>query len=157
LIDGTKKVRIRNLCPWPVSFKCINRLGDIEIPAYSINSLLDGEELLAQCYSNNILFVGEKGDGAHARIYIESDEIRKEVGFESEGNPQKILTEAEILKMFDLKRIGDIQKRIREKVVTLAEKHFLIETAKKNKINDYEKLTFISQYCEIPLSQQPNT
>jgi hypothetical protein len=140
------------LCPWPVSFRCINRIGDIEIPAYSINSVLDGEEILAQCYSKNVLFTGEKGDGSHAKIYIESDEIRQEAGFESEGSPQKILTEPEILKMFDLKRIGDFQKRIKEKVVTLAEKHFLIEIAKKNKINDYEKLTYISQYCEIPLN-----
>jgi hypothetical protein len=125
--------------------------GDVIIKPYAILTTLDGEEILAQCYANNRLFVGEDGRGSHARIYIEDEELRKEVGFDTDGNPQHILKEEDILQMFSLKTFKAFEKNVTQKVVTLSEKHFLMEIVKKHKFNDHDKVVFASEYCRIPL------
>ncbi len=141
------RIVCRNLAPWEVSFQRKNSIGDITIQP-NAKVYIDEHEVKAQCYSNNTLFIGRDGKGSHARIYIEDEAIRKELGFDSEDGKEKqnLLDEEKLKRIFEYKRQGDFERAIRESVVEHFEKFILIDYIKKANVNDYRKIRFVEEY-----------
>ena len=101
MIDSNKKIALKNLTSWDLTFKRINTLGDVIIPPKGkVN--MPYEEVMAQIYNNNRLFTGDDGKGSHARIFIEDEEIRHEAEFESKESKkgQQILTDEKLNEIF---------------------------------------------------------
>lgn len=152
MVDTNKKVSLKNLANWDLTFKRINTLGDVIIPARGKITML-AEEVMSQIYNNNCLFTGDDGKGAHARIFIEDEEIRLEAEFESKEDKreQEILTDQVLEKIFSLKKLASFKKNVEEKVATQAEKAKVIEYAKAHEINDHDKIEFIEEYTGFKL------
>lgn len=146
-LDLDKKVVVENLCNWQLDFKRINTTGDISIAPKAKYSMIAGE-VVSQCYATNRLFMGNDGQGSHARILIHDKDVRVEVGLESEdGKSTQFLITDEVLKeMFEIKTITAFKKNVQAKVLTHAEKNALVEYVKKHEINDYTKIKFVEEY-----------
>lgn len=152
MVDTNKKVSLKNLTNWNLTFKRINSLGDVIIPPNG-KVTMPCEEVMSQIYNNNRLFVGENGKGSHARIFIEDEEIRLEAEFESKDNKksQEILTDEKLKEIFALKTLVSFKKNIQEKVKSQAEKSKVIEYAKTIKLNDHDKIEFLEKYTGYKL------
>ena len=152
MVDTNRKVSLKNLTNWNLTFKRINSLGDVIIPPNG-KVTMPCEEVMSQIYNNNRLFVGENGKGSHARIFIEDEEIRLEAEFESKDNKksQEILTDEKLKEIFALKTLVSFKKNIQEKVKSQAEKSKVIEYAKTIKLNDHDKIEFLEKYTGYKL------
>ena len=152
MVDTNRKVSLKNLTNWNLTFKRINSLGDVIIPPNG-KVTMPCEEVMSQIYNNNRLFVGENGKGSHARIFIEDEEIRIEAEFESKDNKksQEILTDEKLKEIFALKTLVSFKKNIQEKVKSQAEKSKVIEYAKTVKLNDHDKIEFLEKYTGYKL------
>lgn len=152
MVDANKKVTLKNLTNWNLTFKRINTLGDVIIPPKGKITMLS-DEVTAQIYNNNRLFTGDDGKGSHARIFIDDEEIRYEAEFESKENKkeQEILTDEKLKEIFSLKTLVSFKKNIQEKVKSQAEKAKVIEYAKLYKINDHDKIEFLEKYTGFKL------
>lgn len=152
MVDTNKKVSLKNLTNWNLTFKRINSLGDVIIPPNG-KVTMPCEEVMSQIYNNNRLFVGENGKGSHARIFIEDEEIRLEAEFESKDNKksQEILTDEKLKEIFALKTLVSFKKNIQEKIKSQAEKSKVIEYAKTIKLNDHDKIEFLEKYTGYKL------
>lgn len=146
-INLDKKVEVRNLCAWDLYFDRIETNGTVRIPARGAVRLTRAE-IQAQVYDNNVMFVGTDGQGSHARIYVNDKETRVLLGFESEDSKKKqeVLDANEVQRILELKTQKSFEDNIKKKVKTQAEKNFLIEEAKRQKLNDYNKIRFIEEY-----------
>ena len=153
MVDTNRKVSLKNLTNWNLTFKRINSLGDVIIPPNG-KVTMPCEEVMSQIYNNNRLFVGEDGKGSHARIFIEDEDIRCEAEFESKENRknQEILTDEKLKEIFALKTLTSFKKNIQEKIKSQAEKSKVIEYAKTTKLNDHDKIEFLQEYTGFKLS-----
>ena len=153
------KVLVKNLCAWPVYFPRVEGGGDIRIVENG-TSRLTVEEIESQVHANNKMFVGEDGLGSNARLYIDNKELRVQLDFERGADvaeedefappvKQKVLTEDIVKKILAIKTQAAFEKRVKEDVVTTAEKAKLVEVAGKTGLNDHKKLTFIEEYAEL--------
>lgn len=142
-----EKVLIKNLCEWDLYFPRIENPGDVKIPQKGVTRLSRGE-IQAQVFANNSMFSGTDGKGNHAKIYIEDKETRVLVGFEDEDSKetQKVLTPERVKEILEYKQQKTFEKKIEEEVVLDSEKVLLIEEAKRQKVNDYDKIKFIEEY-----------
>ena len=82
----TEKVKVTNLAPWPVYFRRLQNIGDVEVQANSTITL-DRGEIEQQCYAGNVLFLGTDGHGAHAHLIINDKALREE--FENWDNEEE--------------------------------------------------------------------
>jgi len=144
-VKSDEKVWVRNLCNWIVCCPRITSVGDIHIVPNGRLSLT-AEEVMGQIYNHNVLFCGETGDGSHARIYVESKDIRVEAGFETDTDEQEVVTDDKIKAIFDTKTTSAFKKAVEKSINTEGEKNKIIEVAKKLKINDYERIKYIEEY-----------
>lgn len=145
-MNTNEKVLIRNLANWTLTFTRINFPGDVVIPPKG-KMFLQADEVLAQVYNNNRLFVGNDGKGSHARIFIEDDKVRQEAGFEAnDSKQQNILTNDKLKLLYEIKTLADFKKKIQSMVITQAEKEMLADYAKKNKINDHDKINYVEKH-----------
>jgi hypothetical protein len=142
-----EKVTIKNLCEWELAFSRIESPGSVTIPARGINRL-PRSEIQAQVFSGNIMFTGNDGKGSHARIYIDDKDTRVLIGFEEEGSKeeQNVLTPDKVKKILEYKTIDTFKKHVEKEVIHAGEKAMLFEEAKRQKLNDYEKIKFIEEY-----------
>lgn len=141
-----KKVTVKSIAPWTTGATRKVTVGDITIPALG-SVLLSREELIAQGQNGNTLLTGIDGVGSHATWYVEDDYVREELSFDVGNSKQEFLTQDAIKKIFDLKTEKSFKENIEKKVVTRAEKHYLLHTIKTLKINDYSKIAFCEDYC----------
>lgn len=152
MADNNKKVTLTNLTNWILTFRRINSLGDVIIPPKGkINMFAD--EVMAQIYNNNRLFIGDDGKGSHARIFIEDKDIRVEAEFESPGskNKQEVITDDRLKSLFEINTLQYFKKQVQEKIKSQAEKARIIEYAKTHKINDHDKIEFLVKYTGFKL------
>lgn len=147
VINLEEKVLIKNLCDWDLYFNRIETNGSVRIPRNG-QVRITRAEIQAQVYDNNIMFVGLDGQGSHARIFIDDKDTRILVGFESEDGKQKqsVLDVDAAKQLFELKTFSAFKKNVEKRVKTIAEKNFLIEEAKRQKLNDHQKIKFLEEY-----------
>lgn len=149
--DLDKKVTIRNLADWEVSFQRIdtNNYGDVLIPPNSV-ARLSRSEIVAQVNNGNKLFNGLDSIGSHATIYIEDIDTRKYLGFETDNEPQYIITINKIADILNLD-YNQFVEEIRNKIKLRFEKRLLIKYLKELDINDYAKIRFCEDYCGMKM------
>ena len=151
---GNTKVKLKNLTSWILTFKRINAVGDVVMPPNSIITL-DEDEVMAQIYNGNKLFVGDDGKGSHARIFIDDENLRINAEFESKntGKTQEVLTDKVLKEIFSEKTLPKFKETIKSKVKTQAEKSKAVEYAKKSQLNDHDKIEFLEKYTGFKLSK----
>lgn len=145
-----KKVLVKSIANWITGAKRITTNGDISVPVKG-SILLSREEIIAQAQNGNTLLSGIDGLGSHATWYVDDEFTRKELSFESEDNKQSILTFDEIKRIFSLKTPKSFEENIKEKVVTRAEKAYLLDCIKQQKINDYDRISFCIKYTGMKM------
>lgn len=148
------KVKLKNLTSWILTFKRINAVGDVLMPPNSIITLSE-DEVMAQIYNGNKLFVGDDGKGSHARIFIDDENLRINAEFESKntGKTQEVLTDKVLKEIFSEKALTKFKEAVKSRVKTQAEKSKAVEFAKKSKLNDHDKIEFLEKYTGFKLSK----
>ena len=147
------KVKLKNLTSWILTFKRINAVGDVVMPPNSIITLSE-DEVMAQIYNGNKLFVGDDGKGSHASIFIDNENLRINAEFESKntGKTQEVLTDKVLKEIFDEKTLTKFKETVKSKVKTQAEKLKVVEYAKKSKLNDHDKIEFLEKHTGFKLA-----
>ena len=150
-LDMNGKSKVKNLCPWNVSWENINNSSDEFIKANQV-VYINNTEIEVQVQNGNGFFCGTDSIGSHARVYIENPELREYLGFDNkqEKRTQLILNEDKCKEIFEYKTFNTFKKHIEENVVTNQEKAMIVNYAKKAKINDYDRIQFLEIYCGIP-------
>lgn len=141
------KISVRNIAGWTVGFRRIETQGDVTIP-HNGTVRLTRSEVIAQAQNGNRLFTGIDGMGSHATIYIEDEPTRLEVDFDNkeEKRTQQILTSDNVKKLFEYKTMKTFEDKLKEHVVTRAEKYAITQIIKKLNINDHEKIRAVENY-----------
>lgn len=153
-LDENKKVKVKNICTWDLYVARIESNGSFKIAAKKSVSVPIGE-IISQVNENNRIFVGDDEKGTNARVYIEDDELRKHLGFDSDDSKEKqiILTEDEINKILGLKTFSSFKENIEAKVLYPFQKALLMEVAVKSKLNDLSRVDFIEKYTELKFTK----
>lgn len=152
-LDLEKRSSIKNLCPWTVSFTLPISGASVLLGADKKTSV-NNQELVTLCENSNVMFTGI-GNGNHARIYIENEELRKYVGYDSDdGVKQFILTDEECQRILDYKTLSTFKKHLEDEVVANHEKAKIMKYARKIKINDYEKIMILEEFCNIKFKEE---
>ena len=140
-----QKVTVRNLAAWPVTFRRIDGTGDINIPP-NATARMTRNEIISQVQNSNKLFAGKDGVGSHATLFVEDAPTRIEVGFDDadEKRQQNVFSDDKVKTSFE--------NKLKTEIVTRAEKRALIDSIKRLKLNDYEKIRTIEQYTGIKMN-----
>lgn len=145
-LDLDKKVTVKNIAGWSVTFRRLCDIGDVIITADG-SIKLSRNEIISQIQNGQTLFTGRNGDGSHPTLFIDDEETRLEVGFDKEdGTKQVVFSDDVITKLFALKNIETFKKNFRKAIKTRAEKHAAIKAIKKLSLNDYAKIRFVEDY-----------
>lgn len=142
-----QKVTVRNIAGWMTGFRRIESQGDVTIPPEG-TIRLSRSEIIAQVQNGNRLFNGIDERGSHATLYIDDKETRIECDFETEdgSHTQLVLTTDAVKKLFSIKGVKPFETRLKELVVTRAERYALTQIIKKEKLNDHDKIRIVEKY-----------
>lgn len=151
-LNMDEKVTVFNMAPWDVSFPNSIGRGDTCFPP-NARVRMKREEIVDQVSAGNRLLAGFDSYGSHATLYVEDEDTRKYLEFDSEDGKrtQDVLTVDKIARWFELKTMSSFQKNIREHVKTRAEKQYLLKCIKDLKLDSYEKIEFCKEYCKFSL------
>lgn len=151
-LNMNETISIKNLTNFPVGFRRINGVGEVNLPP-NTSVLVDRAEVVSQVQSQSILFCGENYDPSHPYIYIDDKDTRIYVGFETETQKQSVISEDKIKAAFAIKTMKAFEKAITELAVTFSEKKLLVETIKKLDINDYNRIKFVEKYTGMTIEE----
>lgn len=146
-LNMEQKVTVRSIAGWPTGFRRIETQGDVTIPQEG-TVRLPRSEIISQIQNGNRLFTGIDSRGSHATLYVEDKATRLEVEFDSEAEKrtQSIISTDIVQKLFSYKTIKTFEEKLKEIVVTRAEKYALTQIIKKLKLNDHEKIRIVEDY-----------
>lgn len=147
-----QKVTVRSIAPWTTGFQRVETIGDVTIPANG-SVRLSRSEIIAQVQNGNVLFTGVDSRGSHATLYIEDEPTRIEVDFDikEEKITQKVITVDAVKKLFEYKTMKTFEEKLKELVLTRAEKHAIANIIRKEKINDHEKVRVVENYTGVSI------
>ena len=147
-----QKVTVRSIAPWTTGFQRIETIGDVTIPTNG-SVRLSRSEIIAQVQNGNVLFTGVDSRGSHATLYIEDEPTRIEVDFDikEEKITQKVITVDAVKKLFEYKTMKTFEEKLKELVLTRAEKHAIANIIRKEKINDHEKVRVVENYIGVSI------
>ena len=151
-INLDEKVTVVNLATWNVGFPNLVGRGDTSFPP-SAKVRMIRDEIVNQVSAGNKLLGGFDSYGSHATLFIDDEDTRKYLEFDSEDGKrtQNIISKDKISKWFELKTQASFEKNIKENVVTRAEKQFLLKSIKELKLDSYEKIAFCQEHCKFSL------
>lgn len=151
-LDLDKKVTVRSIAPWQTTFPRRTEFGEVLIAPKGFQRL-SRNEIIAQHQNGNRLFNGIDGNGSHATLFIDDEDTRKEIGFDSEDGSvkQNVFSDALVKKVFDYKTQQAFETHFKEAFVTRAEMKAAIDAIKRLKINDYSKIRFAEEYTGFRL------
>lgn len=146
-VNMDQKITVRSIAGWSTGFKRIETTGDVTIPKQG-SVRLTRSEVIAQVQSGNKLFIGTDDRGSHATLYIDDEPTRLEVEFDSkeEKRVQQVLNDEVVQKLFSYKTLKTFEERMKEAIVTRAEKYAIVQMISKLKLNDHEKIRIVEQY-----------
>lgn len=143
------KVTVKSIAPWNVGFaRKADGYGDVNIAPHG-NVRLSRNEIISQVQNGNKLFAGTDGIGSHATLYIDDAPTRKELGFDDDERKQLSFFNVNVKKLFAIKNQDDFEEQFKEQIYTRSEKFAIIESMKKENVNDYSKIRFVEQYTGI--------
>lgn len=145
-----KKINVRSIAPWITGAPRVTTSGDISVPPKG-TVLLSREEVIAQSQNGNKLLNGTDSVGSHATWYIDDAFTRLELSFDipDEHKTQVFLTKDIVKDIFTIKSQKEFETEIENRVVTRAEKAYLIDCIKELSFNDYHKIDFCVKYTGI--------
>lgn len=152
-INLNDKSKVKNLCPWNISWERQTSEGDEFLKANQVAYIVNSE-IETQVQNGNSFFIGT-GNGEHARVFIENSEMREYLGFDnkSEGFKQLILDDDKCKQILEYKTFSTFKKHVEEEVVTNQEKAKIVNYAKKSKMNDYDKVKFLENHCGLKFKE----
>jgi hypothetical protein len=138
------------LCGYPISWVRITTVGDEWIKGDG-STYITNSEIEAQIDNNNQFLKGIDGQGSHADAYIDNDEFRLYLNFDNteEQRKQFIVNDNVCKELLEIKTITQFKKQIKDKIVTVQEKIKIIEYARKHKLNEFDKVQFLEEYCAM--------
>lgn len=141
------KITVKNIAGWSVGFVRIETIGDVNIMPEG-STKLSRSEVIAQVQNGNKLFCGVDDHGSHATIFIADEATRKYLDFDSDDGKRKqaIFTDDLVKDVFAKKTQSSFENAFKEAFQTRAEKYAVIQSIKRNKINDYAKIRFAEDY-----------
>ena len=142
-----QKVTLKNIAGWTVGFKRIEGDGDVTIPPEG-TTRLSRSEIIAQVQNGNRLLTGTDSRGSHATVYTDDVATRVELDFDipDENITQQVLTSDAVKKLFEYKTMKSFEDKLRQMVITRAEKYAILQIIKKEKFNDFEKIRAVENY-----------
>ncbi len=145
-LDLDKRSKVRNLCPWPITFVLPNSGGEVRIEGHKTTTLNNGE--LVTMNDNNSVMLCGTGNGNHARLYVDNPEFREYVGFDNAESKTKqfVLIPEECEKLCALKTDQAFKKNVEEKIVMEHEKAIFMDYCRTTHFNDYSKIKFLEEY-----------
>lgn len=151
-INMDEKVPVINIAPWDVGFPNSVGRGETLFPP-SATVRVKREELVDQVSAGNKLLAGFDSEGSHATLYIDDEDTRKFLDFDSEDGKRKqnVISKEKVAEWFTLKTQSAFEKKIKENVRTRAEKQFLLKAIKDLKLDSFEKIQFCMEYCKFTL------
>lgn len=151
-LNMEEKVTVINLAPWNVGFNNSTIPGATSF-APRAKVRLKRDEIVYQVNAGNRLLAGLDNEGSHATLYIDDEATRKYLEFDSADGKRKqnVISDEKIQKWFDLKTQSAFEKNIKENVVTMAEKSFVLDAIKRLGLDSYEKISFCQDYCKFRL------
>lgn len=151
-LNMDKKVLVKNLAPWDVGFPNKTSYGDT-VFSPSGSTRMRREEIVAQAESGNKLFNGIDEIGSHATLFIDDEETREYIGYDSkeEGRTQNIISDDKITSWFGLKTQKTFEAKVKANVITMAEKSYLLSAIKRLNFDSYEKISFCQEHCKFRL------
>lgn len=150
MLNMNDKSKVVNLCEYPVSWERITQSGDEYIKSNG-SVYITNSEIETQKENGNKFLAGTDGIGSHALVYIENPELREHLSFDNkeEKRVQLIIDDEKCKYILDLKTFSSFKKNVESNIKEVHEKKKIIEVAKKLKINDYDKIKFLEDYCGI--------
>lgn len=153
-VNLDEKVVVKNTASWDLHFARIESAGDIEIKRKGTLRLTNGE-IQSQIHAGNVFFIGTDGKGSHARLFIDSQDTRIFVGFESpDGEEKQFILNIESVKTLINLPIDKFKNDLDKYVVTQAEKLTVIEIARELKLNDFEKIKILEDYTGFKFAEE---
>lgn len=150
-LDMDKRSRVKNLCPWAVTFVLPNSGGEVRIEGNK-STTINNAELVTMKDNNDVMLCGTE-NGNHARLYVDNPQFREYTGFDDPENKQKqfILIPEECEKICELKTDSVFRKHVEEKVVLEHEKAIFMDYCRKSGFNDHGRIVFLEEYTGIKL------
>ena len=151
-LNMDEKINVLNLAPWNVGFNNNTTSGATRFsPKARVR--MRREEVIDHVNAGNKLIAGLDNIGSHATLYIEDEDTRKYLEFDSEDGKRKqnVVSDERIAKWFELKTQSAFEKNVKEGVVTMAEKSYVLDAIKRLKFDSYEKISFCQEYCKFRL------
>jgi len=138
---------VRSLCNWDLHFSIPGTVNADKIIKSTGTIDLLNREIKLLCDNNNVFFVG-LGKGDHARVYVEDDNMRVYVGFDSKDGSRKqnILTPEKCQALFDCKTQKAFESKVKEEIITEHEFDYIMRYVRKSKENDFSKISFLEEY-----------
>ncbi len=150
-LDMSKRVTISSIAPWNTGFP--NKLSATDTIIQPLGrATVRREEIVEQVNSGNKLLCGITDDiGSHATLYIEDEELRIYLGFDSADGSRKqnVISDDKIKEWFDIKDNNKFEKAILENVITRAEKQYLLKAIERLGFDSYHKIEFCKQNCKF--------
>lgn len=111
---------------------------------------MNDESILELAQEGYVPFIGI-GQGNHATLFIENEELRKELYFEDKENrlEQIVLTKEIMNDIFNEKSMKYFKQKLEKYVTTRAEKHTILKEANVRKINDAQKIREIELHTGL--------
>jgi hypothetical protein len=149
-INPNDKSKIINLCDYPVSWKRETIVGDEYLKANGTTRVTNSE-IETQVENGNVFLRGVDDKGSHACVYIDNPELRESLGFDNKAeNKKQIIIDTDKCKdILSLKTISAFKKNLKENIVTRQEKMKIMTVARKTKLNNYEMIQELEQYCQM--------
>lgn len=144
------KSKVINLCDYPISWVRITSVGDEWIKGNG-STYITNSEIEAQIDNNNVFLRGLDANGSHADAYIDNEEFRIMLNFDNkdENRKQFILDEEKCKEILSAKKISDFKKEIEKSILTISEKRKIVDMARKYKLNEFDKIKFLEDYCKV--------
>ena len=151
-LNMDEKVTVINLAPWNVGFNNATTPGASSF-APKAKVRIKRDEIVYQVGAGNKLLAGLDSYGSHATLYIDDEATRKYLEFDSQDGKRKqnVMSDERIMKWFELKTQNAFEKNIKENVVTMAEKSYVLDAIKRLHLDSHEKITFCQEYCKFRL------
>lgn len=135
--QSTELVEVRSLCDYPLYFKLMVESGDAKIEPYAgYPDYLPLEEIKAQIRARNTFFIGTDGRGNHACIAIMDDDVRRELFYIRDDEMTELLTLDAVKDLLAISNQDDFAQRLRELVVTNAERRMIGKLAEEAGVDD---------------------
>ena len=151
-LNMEEKVTVVNLAPWNVGFNNATIPGATSF-APKAKVRLKRDEIAYQVSAGNKLLAGLDSYGSHATLFVDDEATRKFLEFDSEDGKRKqnVISDEKVQKWFELKTQSAFERNIKENVVTMAEKSFVLDAIKRLRLDSYEKISFCQEYCKFRL------